>query len=342
MTRGLRHAAASIAILALCVTPAAANTVADFYKGVTIRMMIGVAVGGSYDTMGRLVSRHIGRHIPGNPRIQVENMPGASGRVAANWAATLAARDGSVLIAAQESLPLGQAMGEAGVRYDAAKFHWIGNPTDPISVLAVWHSSGVTSIDDAKRIEVTIGATSATGTNYLIPKMINDLVGTKFKIITGYSGGNAIDIALERGEVQGRGSNPWSDYKRRKPEWVSSGKIIPLVQMTLSKHPDLAKVPRLVDLANDEMSARVFELYSVTSAIGRPIFTPPDVPAERVAALRAAFDATMKDPEFLADAERSREDIDPVPGVELQKLVERVLATPTDTVEKLKLALATK
>lgn len=342
MTRALMLGLAVLIAVSFAGAPARADAIADFYKGKTVRLIIGVAVGGSYDTMARLVARHMWKHIPGTPRIQPENMPGASGRVAANFVATIAARDGSVIVAAQESLPLGQAMGETGVNYDANKFSWIGNPVDPISVLAVWHEAGVRTIEDAKRIEITIGATSATGTNYLIPKMMNDLVGTKFKIITGYSGGNAIDIALERGEVQGRGSNPWTDYKRRKPEWTSGGKIIPLVQMTLKKHADLPNVPRLIDLARDERTRQVFELYSITSAIGRPLFTPPDVPADRVAALRRAFDLTMKDPEFLADAEKNREDIDPISGVEVQELVKRVLATPKDTVEALKKALDIK
>jgi tripartite-type tricarboxylate transporter receptor subunit TctC len=343
MSRALRLAfLAAVICCQAFPTAKAADAVEDFYKSTQIRLIIGVAVGGSYDTMARLVTRHLGRHIPGNPRIVAENMPGASGRLAANHIATVAARDGSVIAAAQESLPLAQAMGESGVRYDASKFFWIGNPVDPISVLAVWHEAGVKSIEDAKHKEVTIGATSSTGTNYLIPRMINDFVGTKFKIITGYSGGNAIDIALERGEVQGRGSNPWKDYVRRKPEWTSSGKIIPLVQMTLKKHADLPNVPRLIDLAPNEQARRVFELYSITSAIGRPLFTPPEVPADRVAALRRAFDLTMKDPEFLADAEKSREDIDALSGGEVQALVARVLSTPKETVESLRKALDVK
>lgn len=330
----------ALAALSAAALPVRADPVAEFYKGGTIRLIIGIAVGGSYDLMGRMVARQLPKYIPGNPRIVVENMPGASGRIATNFAFNVAPRDGSVLIAAQESIPLSQAMGEPEVRYDAQQFNWIGNPIDPLSVLTVWHAVGVRSIEEAKTKEVTIGATSPAGTNYLIPKMLNDLVGTRFKIITGYTGAAAIDLAMERGEVQGRGSGSWSSYKSGRPQWISEKLLIPLVQMNLQRHPDLPDVPRLVDLANDEKTTRVFELYSITSAIGRPMFTPPGVPAERVAALRAAFDHVMKDPEFLADAERNKEEIMPVPGAELQKLVARVLATPKDTVEQLKAALA--
>lgn len=338
--RKLVRAVMAVALLVPLTTPARADAVADFYRNTTIRMIIGIAVGGSYDLMGRMVARQLPKYIPGNPRIVVENMPGASGRIATNYAYNVAPRDGSFVIAAQESIPLSQAMGEPEIRYDAAKFVWIGNPIDPLSVLTVWHTAGITSIEEAKSREVTIGATSTAGTNYLIPKMLNDLVGTRFKIITGYAGAAAVDLAMERGEVQGRGSGSWASYKSSHPQWISEKKLIPLVQMTLNRHPDIPAVPRLIDLATTEQARGVFELYSITSAIGRPLFAPPGIPEDRVAALRAAFDATVKDKEFLADAERNQLDIAPVPGPELQKLVERVLATPKQTVAELKAALS--
>jgi len=319
---------------------ASAQSVDSFYRGSSIRLVIGVAAGGSYDIDARLVARHLGDHIPGNPKVLPENMPGASGRLAANYLYTVAAKDGSVLGAVQETAALGQLLGENGVRYDAAGFNWVGTPVQPDDVIAVRADAGVHSIAEAKVKELVIGATSPTGGNYIYPALVNRLVGTKFKIVTGYQGGNAIDLALERGEVQGRGSNPWSAWKATRPDWVRTGWLIPLVQVTLIKHPDLPNVPRLIDLAPDEAARGVLQTMSLVADIGRPIFLPPGVPSDRVAALRRAFDETMTDPAFLADAARLQEEVRPASGAALATLVREVLATPKPTVERLKAALA--
>ena len=241
-------------------------------------------------------------------------MLGASGRVAANYLYNAAPKDGTVIAILQQSVALGQALGESGIQYDAARFNWIGSPVRPDETLVVWHTTGVKSIEDAKKKEVIIGATSPTGMNYLYPKLANELLGTKFKIVTGYPGGTPIMLALERGEVEGRGSNPWSDWKASKPDWVKEKKIVPLMQMSLFKHPDLPDVPLMVDLAPNETARAVFELVTITGELGRPFLTAPDVPADRVKALRDAFDATMKDPEFLAEAARTQKKSIPSTG----------------------------
>lgn len=329
-------------LLAVSLTPAAAEaqSVESFYRGNTVRLVIGVAAGGSYDIDARLVARHLGKHIPGEPKVLPENMPGASGRLAANNLFTVAPKDGSVLGAVQETMALGQLVGENGIRYDARGFSWIGTPVQPDDVIAVRADAGVRTIAEAKVKELAIGATSPTGGNYLYPLLANRLVGTRFKIVTGYEGGNAIDLALERGEVQGRGSNPWSAWKATRPDWVRSGFLIPLVQVTLIKHPDLPNVPRLIDLAPNEAARSVLMVMSLVADIGRPIFLPPGVPADRVAAMRRAFDATMTDPAFLADAAKLGEEIRPATGEKLDQLVREVLATPPATVERLKAVLA--
>ena len=190
----------------------------------------------------------------------------------------------------------------------------------------VWHTTGVRTIEDAKAKQVVIGATSPTGMNYVYPKLANELLGTKFKIVSGYPGGTPIVLALERGEVEGRGSNPWSEWKASKPEWVRDGKIVPLMQMSLFKHPDLPDVPLMIDLAPNDTVRTVFELISITGEIGRPFVTAPGVPADRVAALRQAFDDTMKDPEFLADAEKVHIEINPIAWQEMSDLVHRALS----------------
>jgi tripartite-type tricarboxylate transporter receptor subunit TctC len=342
VVRNLCAVAIAWALAAAGESGLAADPVADFYSRATMRMLISADPGGSYDSDSRLVGRHLGKHLPGNPKIVMENMIGASGRVAANYMYRSAPRDGSVIATVQQSIAMAQAVGESGVQYDAAKFNWIGSPVRPDEVLVVWHTTGMHTIEEAKQRQVVIGATSPTGTNYIYPKLANELLGTKFKIITGYAGAIHINLALERGEVEGRGSNPWSEWKTAKPDWVREGKIIPLIQMTLIKHPDLPNVPRMIDLATNDDMRTVFELVSITSLIGRPVLTAPGVPAERVAALRQAFDEMMQDPEFLADAAQMEREIHPIRGAELDALVKKQLSAPKSAIDLLKAALAKK
>jgi tripartite-type tricarboxylate transporter receptor subunit TctC len=329
----------ALVLLAASADASRADPVDDFYKGNTIRLIISGEAGGTYDSDGRLMAKHLGKHIPGHPRIVAENMLGASGRVAANFLYNAAPKDGTVIAVLQQSLPLAQALGESGVLYDAARFNWIGSPVRPDETLVVWHTTGVRSMEDAKKKEVIIGATTPTGMNYLYPRLANQLLGTKFKIVTGYPGGTPIILALERGEVEGRGSNPWSDWKARKPDWVKDKKIIPLMQMSLFKHPDLPDVPLMVDLAPNETARSAFELVTITGELGRPFIAPPAVPAERIDALRKAFDATVKDPEFLADAAKAQKEIHPIGWQEIEDLVKRVLKAPKSATDLLKEAL---
>jgi tripartite-type tricarboxylate transporter receptor subunit TctC len=332
----------SALMLGLSSTAAQADPTADFYSRTNIRLLVSGEAGGSYDTDARLVARYWGRHIPGNPTIIPENMLGASGRAAASYTYNVAPKDGSVIAVVQQTIAMGQALDQSGVQYDAAKFNWIGSPVRNEEVLVVWHTTGVRTIEDAKKKEVVIGATSQTGTNYIYPKLTNELLGTKFKIVTGYSGGAPIVLALERGEVEGRGANPWSEWKVIRPDWVRDKKIIPLIQMSLAKRPDLPEVPLLIDLAPNADVRSIFELVSITGDIGRPFATAPGVPAERVAALRKAFDETIRDPDFLADAEKVHKEIHLITGEELDALVKRVLSAPKSATELLKAALSAK
>jgi len=333
---------ALVGALAATLVPARAQSVADFYSRTPVRLIISADPGGSYDQIGRLLARHLGRLIPGNPRVVPENMLGASGRVAANYLAHAAPKDGSVIGLIQQSIPMGQALGEGGVQYDAGRFNWLGSPVRLDETLVVWHTTGVRTIEDAKAKPVIIGATSPTGMNYVYPKLANELLGTRFKIVTGYAGGTPIVLALERGEVEGRGSNPWSEWKASKPDWVREGKIVALMQMSLFKHPDLPHVPLMIDLAPDDTVRSIFELVSIVGEIGRPFVTSPGVPPERVAALREAFRLTMADPDFLADAARSHIEIHPILADELDELVRRVLGSPKHAIDLLKSALSAK
>jgi tripartite-type tricarboxylate transporter receptor subunit TctC len=327
-------------VLATSAGVSLAQTPAEFYSHTPVRLIISTDVGDGYDQLGRLVARYLGKHIPGNPRVIPENMVGASGRVAASYMYRAAPQDGSVMALVQQSIPMGQALGDSGTQYDAARFNWIGSPVRPDETLVVWYTTGVRTIEDAKHREVVIGATSATGMNYVYPKLANVFLGTRFKIVSGYQGGTRIMLALERGEVEGRGSNPWSEWKAKKPDWVRDKKIIPLMQMSLVKDPDLPNVPLMIDLAPNATVRAIFELISITGEIGRPFLTAPGVPAERVAALRQAFDDTMKDPEFLADADKIQDEVHPIGWQELEALVGRALAAPKSAIELLKKALS--
>lgn len=330
----------ALALSGVAPHAACAETVAEFYSHTPVRLVISADPGGSYDSDSRLVARHLGQHIPGNPKVVAENMIGASGRVAARYMYQLAPKDGSVIAVLQQSVPMAQAVGEKGVQYDATRFNWIGSPVRPDEVLVVWYTTGIHTIEEAKTRQITIGATSPTGMNYVYPKLAKELLGARFKIITGYAGATHINLALERGEVEGRGSNPWAEWKTTKPEWVKDHKIIPLIQMALVKHPDLPDVPLLIDLAPDADARSVFELVSITGAMGRPVLTAPGVPPDRVAALRQAFDEMVRDPEFLADAAAMEREIWPIKGQELQSLAARVVGAPASAIELLKNALS--
>lgn len=326
--------AAAFALVAVSHAAKAQNPVADFYKGKTINGLIGTAVGGEYDLHTRLLLRFIGKHIPGNPTIVPQNMLGGGGIVMANYLYTVPPKDGTFVGVLNNSYPLAQALGDDTVKFDSAKFHWIGTIGPTIETMVTWKTTGVKTVEDAKRIEVIVGATGKGSITYTFPKLMNELLGTKFKIVTGYRGGNEINVAMERGEVGGR-DNTWSSWKTTKPHWLANGDIHILVQGGITAK-DLPNVPNVEDLARNDDERRIMRLVVTGAKLGRPLIMTPGVPPERVKALRDAFDATMKDPEFLAAAQQAKVEVDPIRGVELQKLVEELLATPKPLVERAK------
>jgi tripartite-type tricarboxylate transporter receptor subunit TctC len=313
----------------------AQQSVEDFYRGKRIDMIIGYSPGGTYDLYARFVARYLGNFIPGKPLIIPRNMPGAGSRAAANWIYNVAPRDGTVLATADQSLSLQQAVGDKRINFDTTKFIYIGNPKIENNTTATWHTSGVKTIDDAKRREVTMGATGGS-TSSQYPKAMNALLGTKFRVILGYQGGNDVNLAMERGEVEGRGSNSWTSWKSTRPDWLADKKINILVQIGLAKAADLPDVPLLSDLGANQEDRALLRLLSASTSVGRPIFTTPDNPPERVEALRKAFDAMIRDPAFLEQARREHFDIDPVTGAELQKIVTEIVAAPKAHSERLR------
>lgn len=314
--------------------PLRADEVSDFYKGKTINLLIGVGVGGEYDTNARLTGRHIAKHIPGNPNIVAQNMIGASGVKMANHLFQQAARDGTNLGALSNNLPQRQAMGDQGVQFDASQFQWIGTISSTVLTLVTWHTTGIKTIEDTKTRDVIIGTSSRGSIHYILCQVLQDFTGARFKMVTGYKSGNDMNLAVERGEIDGR-VNTWSSVKVTKPTWISDNKINVLVQ-TGSKARDLPNVPSLEELARNDEERQLVQLLGSAEKLGRPLVTTPGVPVARLAALRAAFDKTMSDPAFLDEAKKGHVEVEPVAGVELQKVVEAVMKTPPAVIARAK------
>jgi tripartite-type tricarboxylate transporter receptor subunit TctC len=328
-------AALAAPLAAAVIDPARSQqTVEEFYRGKQLEMVIGYSPGGTYDLYARLVARFLGNYIPGKPTIVPRNMPGAGSRAAVKWVNSVGPKDGTVLATADQSLSVEQAMGDKQLDLDTTKLIYIGNPNADNNTTATWYTSGVKTIDDAKKRQVVMGATGGS-TSSQYPKAMNALIGTKFKIIIGYPGGNDINLAMEKGEVDGRGSNAWGSWKATRPDWLRDKKINILVQIGLTKAPDLPDVPLLIDLASNDEDRAILNLLSAPTTIGRPVFTAPGVPAERVKALRDAFDAMVKDPVFLAEAAKEHFDINPVSGAQMQKIVTDIVATPRPVADRL-------
>jgi tripartite-type tricarboxylate transporter receptor subunit TctC len=343
-TRAAVFLSAMVVAAGLAQPASAQKSVEDFYKGKNIDLVIGYSPGGGYDLYARMVAQHIGKHIPGNPNVIPRNMPGAGSRTAVAWIANIAPKDGTALATADQSLSIAQAMGDKALtdmKIDTAKLIYIGNPSADNNTTSMWHTSKVKTIQDAMKIEAPMGATGGS-TSSQYPRAMNALLGTKFKIILGYPGGNDINLAMERGEVEGRGSNAWASWKSTRMDWIKEKKINIIVQIGLTKAPDLPDVPLMMDLAKNAEDKAVLKLLSAPTTIGRPIFTSPGVPEERVKALRAAFEATMKDPEFLADAQKRGFDINPVSGEEMQKIVVDIVSTPRAIADRLQSIIGTE
>jgi tripartite-type tricarboxylate transporter receptor subunit TctC len=325
---GLRNIAGACAALALTAltAPAAAQPVADFYKGKTVNVLIGVGVGGEYDLHARLVARYIGKHIPGNPTLVPQNMLGAGGAKMAAYLADVAPKDGTNIGMIANNFPAMQAAGLEVIRFDMGKFQWIGSISPTVETMTVWRTAGINSIEEARQKEIVAGASGKGAITYSFPAMLNDFLGTKFKIVAGYQGGNAINLAMERGEVQAR-NNTWSSWKVTKPDWLKAGDIKVLVYAG-PKPKDLPGVPAVRDLVKSEDDRRIVDLIVSGTELGRPLAFAGGVPADRVAAVRQAFMSTMTDPEFMKEAAKLQIEIEPVTGEHMQKVVADVLATP--------------
>lgn len=328
---------ATIATLCVVAFPAIGNDVAAFYGGKQIELIIAVSAGGGFDLNGRILANHIGKYVPGNPRIIVRNMPGAGGAVAANHMANVAPKDGTALSLPLSSILSSHLLTPERMRYDPAKFNWIGTIATISDSIAVWHTAPAKTIEEAKQVEVILGTSSRASLSYQGPAMVNALLGTKFRIIEGYRGATEMNLAMEQGELHGQ-SKTWETWKTQNAEAMAAGMIIHLIQIG-SRIPELPNVPSLINLVKTEREKAMVEFLHSIMTIGRSIYAPPDVPRDRVAALREAFMATMKDPGFLAEMTARNASVAPAPGAELQAYVEKTMAMPKDVLEEVKKAI---
>jgi tripartite-type tricarboxylate transporter receptor subunit TctC len=323
-------------LLVVFAGTAAADPIAEFYKGKVVRILIGSGSGGEYDVLGRLIARHVGKHIPGNPSVIGINMPGAFALNMANHLYLQAERDGTTIGMINSGLPMMEAVGGDGVRFKSADFHWIGSIAPTTDMLVVWHGKGVKSIEDARKTELAVGSMGRGNFTYVFPALMNDLIGTKFKIVVGYRGGADINLAMERGEVDARSAS-WSSLRSINAPWLREGKINFLVQAgAKSKEKELQALPMIEDLARNDEDRSVIELIMAGSKMGRPMAAPPGVPPERLAALRKAFDAVMKDPEFLQDATTLSTVVEPVGSAELHAIIDSLQRMPRVVAQRAK------
>jgi tripartite-type tricarboxylate transporter receptor subunit TctC len=318
----------AVTVITLPSAPARAETAEDFYRGRQVPMLVASAVGGGYDTYARVFARHLAGHIPGNPAIVPKNLPAAAGVAAANALANTSERDGSVIAALTNTVAMEPLFGNSAARFDPAKLNWLGSIGKLQNVCATWHQSPVKTIEAAREREVVVAAAGATSNTAVVPRVLNALLGTRFKVIAGYDPGSGLTLALERGEAEGICGLSWSTMKASRPHWIRDRLLNVIVQMGFEKLPDLPDVPRALDLVSEPQAQQVLELILLRQEMGRPFAAPPDVPPERVAALRAAFDATLKDKDFLAEADKVQLEIDPLAADRIATLLAGAYGAP--------------
>jgi len=330
--RRLRSASvACAALLAVLVatTPKSGTAQSGFYAGKTLRIIVGASAGGGYDVYARAIAPFLAEHLPGKPTVIVQNMPGGGGMRVANWLYNVAAKDGTVIGAVARAMAFEPLLGNKGAHYDGRHFTYIGSANDEVSVCVAWYTSGIKTFEDAQQRELVVGAGGASDDTYQYPALLNNMFGAKFKMVTGYPGGNDMNLAMERGETHGRCSIPWSTVKATRKFWIDEHKINLLMQYSLSKHPDLPNVPLVMDLAKNDEQRTILKLIFGRQVMGRPFAAPPGVPKDRVDALRKAFMETMADKAFLAEAEKAQFEVTPVSGERIENLVNEVYGSTT-------------
>ena len=334
------RATAGVAVI-LCglASIAAADPVADFYRGKTITISVGFTAGGGYDMHARLLARHLGKHVPGAPAIVVKNAPGAAGLNLVNTLYNTAPRDGTELATFDRAIPLDPLLDGSKARFDALKLGWIGSTDRDASTCLSWHTARVRSLDDLMTHELIVGATGSVGDAVSFPRILNATLGTRFRVITGYPGSSEALMAMERGETQGFCSMGYATLAVMRPHWLRDGKVNIFVQLALRKSTDLPHVPLALDLARTDADRQALELIVSPNELARPFAAPPALPPERRAALRRAFDATVNDPEYRAEAAQRGIHTHLVGGAEVEDILRRVYAMPPEIVARVREAV---
>lgn len=317
------------------VGPVAAQGAADFYKGRQVSIIVGFPPGGGYDVYARVLSRHIGRHIPGSPTIVVQNMPGAGSLNLANHIYSVAPKDGTILGSVESGAPFEYFYDGKGVRFDPLKFAWIGGLNEDTSTCGVWHTSPAKTFLDLQKHEAPFAGTGPSAPPEVEARVSNDVLSTKIKLILGYRGLGDVYAAIEKGELEGSCGITWSSVTAVKPDWIRDGKWRPLVQIAGKRHKDLPNVPLLTDFARNEADRQVLELVGLPNLVGRPYMTSPGTPSGRVNTLRSAFSATMKDSAFLADATQAKLPIDPVSAERIEQILADTAKMPKDVIARM-------
>jgi tripartite-type tricarboxylate transporter receptor subunit TctC len=336
-----RFVLAATLVLASILSAAAQDDVAAFYKGKVVRLIVGVGVGSGYDINARLLARYLPKYIPSNPSVIVQNQPGAGSLTMTNQLYAGGPFDGTAIGASFNGLPTTPLLQPAGARFEAVKINWIGSTNRETQAMYVWAASPIQTLGDLTTKEMIVGAQAPGSTQYDYPKLAEKLFGWKFKVITGYEATPKIHLAMERGEVHGTWAN-WSTLKAIAEPWIKEKKIRILAQWARRKHPEMPDVPLIVDQAKTEEQKQALDLALARLEFGRPFFMPPNVPAERVNAMRRAFDAAMKDKDLLAEAEKLKIEIDPLTGEQVATLIEQIYKTPAATVARVRDAMAPK
>jgi tripartite-type tricarboxylate transporter receptor subunit TctC len=341
----MRTSGVSAALLALVGAAAfatdadAQDSVANFYRGKTITIGVGFTAGGGYDLHARTLARHMGKHIPGNPNIVVKNVPGAAGLVLANQMYNTAPKDGTELATFDRAIPLEPLVAPDRARFDTLKFNWIGSTDNDVSTCFSWHTSSVKTMDDLYKRELIVGGTGTGGNAHFYPKVLNEVLKTKFKIVPGYPGSAQVLLAMERGEVEGFCSMGFVTLEFTRPDWVRDKKVNQLVQLGITKNKNHLDVPLALDLAKAEADKQAIEFVVSPNLFARPFMAPPGVSAERVQALRSAFNATFDDPEYLAEAEKRKMQVLLVKGEEIDAVLKRIYSMPQSVMDRIKDAI---
>jgi len=334
----------SALLLSLAIAqPAAAQAPDNFFKGKTITIYVGLSAGGGYDLNARLVSRHIGKYIPGNPSVVVRNMPGAGGLVMTNHVSNVAPRDGLHLGAPQRGVPFEPLFGkDSKAKFDPRTLNWIGSVNSDTSIAMVHKRTGIKTWQDLRNRDTIIAGTGVGTESVVVPYVLRNLMGLKFKVIAGFPGASEMNLSMARGEVDGRGNISWTSLKPNYNEWIQSGDYVMLFQMGLRKHQDLPNVPLVIDLADSEDLKRLLKIQFTPYELGRPIFASEGVPSDRIATLRKSFDETMIDKDLMVEAEKSDQEVNPMSGLEMQEIFKEIYETPKDLIARLAAASVEK